>query len=454
MISLPSSDITEGSNVSIICKPDANPKVFDLQLFKDEKAVLHTDSDYNSLDMKNFTRSLAGNYRCTCRNIIGTDDDEIQLNVLYAPDVKIITNTSSGRVYLRCIAEGYPKKYRYLEWEHKTLIGEHIRYLKGDSTGSLYLSGNNSDTKYQDNGIYVCKVENGIVNKRGNLVQMATIKFNSDVPPVFVSDSKNVQYGSSGKSTRIVTYIYGRPKYHVLCCSSQNWTMCQDSHLYAFEERVTLVRDTFHGVVVLLQGYQVSFVTAMLRPEDFTLYSFEAINELGSEKLIVQLKHVGEDPNTECLNSLSSYTGESKATIYITVFIMMIFIILILSVYHIILVKRVKSQTIKNKDNVVNVESQYEEIQMEEVGQTDSTNDVPHRSIECLAAELNDRSCSSDNYNDNSLDRHSATVDSVDERGETQYSSYEKFQDEQCFSDYAYTEGRLSDTFVKHIMEG
>lgn len=57
---------------------------------------------------------------------------------------------------------------------------------------------------------------------------------------------------------------------------------------------------------------------------------------------------------------------------------MMIFIILIISVYQIILVKRVKNQSNKNKDNVVKVESQYEEIQVEEEG----TNDVLRRSIE------------------------------------------------------------------------
>lgn len=56
----------------------------------------------------------------------------------------------------------------------------------------------------------------------------------------------------------------------------------------------------------------------------------------------------------------------------------MIFIILIISVYQIILVKRVKNQSNKNKDNVVKVESQYEEIQVEEEG----TNDVLRRSIE------------------------------------------------------------------------
>ncbi|VDI63987.1 Hypothetical predicted protein [Mytilus galloprovincialis] len=268
LISLSSTDITEGSNVSIVCKSDANPKVLDLQLFKDGKSVLHTDSDYNSLDMKKFTRSHAGKYRCICRNIIGTGDDEIPLNVLYAPDVKIIANTSNGRVYLRCNANGYPKIYRYLLWEHKTLFGEHIRYLKGDSFGNVYLSENSSDAKYQNNGICVCKVENGIVNSIGNLVQMATKHLNTEEPPVFVSDNNIVQYGTSGKSTRIVTYIYGHPMHHILCCSSQNWTMCQDSHPYAFEKKVTLVRDTFHGVLVLLQGYQVSFETAVLQPVD------------------------------------------------------------------------------------------------------------------------------------------------------------------------------------------
>ncbi|XP_063428081.1 uncharacterized protein LOC134711432 [Mytilus trossulus] len=237
--------------------------------------------------------------------------------------------------------------------------------------------------------------------------------------------------------------------------------MCQDSHSYAFEEQVTLVRDTFHGVVVLLQGYQVSFVTAILKPVDFTLYAFEVRNGLGTGKLLVQLKHLIEDPNAECLN-----TDKSQATIYVSVLIMMIFIILIFSVYHIILVKRVKNQTNKNKDNVVSVESQYEEIQMEEAG----TNDVLRRSIECLAPELNEGSrsieclapelnegpSSSDDYDDNYLDERSVSgsIESEDKRGESQYESFEKNQDEQYLSNHAYTEGRLSDTFVKDVIEG
>ena len=66
--------------------------------------------------------------------------------------------------------DGNPKTYTFYQWEHKSLYGKYIRYLHGLSNGTLVLG----DYSIEDNGIYVCKVSNGVRGEHENLLQTAT----------------------------------------------------------------------------------------------------------------------------------------------------------------------------------------------------------------------------------------------------------------------------------------
>jgi hypothetical protein len=56
------------------------------------------------------------------------------------PEVNVITVTSHFRKNrLDCLAQGVPTSYTYSRWEHKSMFGEHIRYLDGFDNGTLLL---------------------------------------------------------------------------------------------------------------------------------------------------------------------------------------------------------------------------------------------------------------------------------------------------------------------------
>ena len=89
------------------------------------------------------------------------------------PKVTVINVTSHfGKTRLDCLARGIPALYNFSKWEHKSMFGEHIRYLDGFDNGTLLIQSKSKITRYQDNGLYVCHVSNGVVNSNGSVVQM------------------------------------------------------------------------------------------------------------------------------------------------------------------------------------------------------------------------------------------------------------------------------------------
>jgi hypothetical protein len=89
------------------------------------------------------------------------------------PEVNVIAVISHiGKTTLDCLARGIPASYTFSRWEHKSMFGEHIRYLDGFDNGTLLIQNKSNLERYQDNGLYVCHVSNGILNSNGSVVQM------------------------------------------------------------------------------------------------------------------------------------------------------------------------------------------------------------------------------------------------------------------------------------------
>lgn len=77
---------------------------------------------------------------------------------------------------LTCIASGIPETYIFGKWEHKSDYGDHIRFLTGNTNGSLILPVNTvNETDYQNNGFYRCSVSNGIPDSNGLMKQYSDI---------------------------------------------------------------------------------------------------------------------------------------------------------------------------------------------------------------------------------------------------------------------------------------
>lgn len=68
---------------------------------------------------------------------------------------------------MQCNPDGQPNKYTFRRWEHKSLLDQHVRYLSGNATGFLKLPIQNETIRYQDTGMYICRVSNGVADIGG-----------------------------------------------------------------------------------------------------------------------------------------------------------------------------------------------------------------------------------------------------------------------------------------------
>lgn len=62
-------------------------------------------------------------------------------------------------------------EYTYGKWEHMSFFNDHIRYLNGTASGILILPLQEKRVRYQDSGIYVCTVSNGVPDGNGKYFQ-------------------------------------------------------------------------------------------------------------------------------------------------------------------------------------------------------------------------------------------------------------------------------------------
>jgi hypothetical protein len=61
-----------------------------------------------------------------------TDNPPFMYIFAEPPKVTVINVTSHfGKTRLDCLAQGIPALYNFSRWEHKSMFGEHIRYLDG-----------------------------------------------------------------------------------------------------------------------------------------------------------------------------------------------------------------------------------------------------------------------------------------------------------------------------------
>lgn len=75
------------------------------------------------------------------------------------------------KIYLECHVSGNLGPYTLKDWEHTSKSGKHIRYIENSKDGILVLQKDN----YQNSGIYICRVNNSIIDTGGDLYKKKTI---------------------------------------------------------------------------------------------------------------------------------------------------------------------------------------------------------------------------------------------------------------------------------------
>ncbi|CAC5373248.1 unnamed protein product [Mytilus coruscus] len=181
-----------------------------------------------------------------------------------------------------CIATGYPSDYTYYPWKHMSLNGKLIREIPGNDRGILMLPVTRTEKSYQDNGIYVCKADNGDIEQSG--YGFVTIH----AKPIFMPDiegvNKSIVHGAVGRTVEIQVKVFSVPKYKLV-----NWyrginrdLKISPSPKYSLIESSGIVKGEFHNTAVDLDGFILTLKINNLTIDDFNTYTVQIENNFGS----------------------------------------------------------------------------------------------------------------------------------------------------------------------------
>ncbi|CAC5393254.1 unnamed protein product [Mytilus coruscus] len=135
------------------------------------------------------------------------DIDMIYFFSLDPPDVLINTTHFEDRVYLECHASGDSGPYTFKDWEHKSESGKHIRYIhdiENKQDGKLVLQKDN----YQNSGIYICRVNNGIPYMNGKLYKNKQVLVHYEGPPVIILNIRKTWFAQSLGEVNVILKVF------------------------------------------------------------------------------------------------------------------------------------------------------------------------------------------------------------------------------------------------------
>ncbi|VDI46446.1 Hypothetical predicted protein [Mytilus galloprovincialis] len=306
--------IIEGHPLTIGCNGNGYPNPNNFTWTKKTGLFENLISNLPSLYKNNVKRTDAGRYACEASNMIGTGKKEIDVLVMYAPDVGIqyknYTDASKARL-LKCNATGIPSIYNFHDWEHTSDFGDHIRFLSGGRNGYLDLPENVKDNNYQDNGYYKCTVDNTIPDIRSNIKQNAGVYLDVKGKPFFVIDNTDTVYGEYHQFVSVVVNIFSNPKYTTLEIFDKNGgDINSGPHLKIIEEYTSII-DTFHSTRVHVKGYRITIRIENLTDEYLTEYTFNVMNAFGQGQHRLSVLR-GSPPDTPVDVSLKPVVNDVK----------------------------------------------------------------------------------------------------------------------------------------------
>ncbi|XP_076583696.1 B-cell receptor CD22-like [Chaetodon auriga] len=183
----PSSEIVEGSSVTLTCSSDANPAA-NYTWYK-ENVNVKALSEEAQLVFRSIQSSDSGEYHCAAENELGRRTSKhISIDVKYAPKLPSVSVSPSGEIVegssvtLSCSSDANPAANYTWYKENQTLTSQGIY---GFTSVSI-----------EDSGMYHCKSE----NKYGNITSTSVrvdVQYAPKLPSVSVSPSGEIVEGSS-----------------------------------------------------------------------------------------------------------------------------------------------------------------------------------------------------------------------------------------------------------------
>ncbi|XP_071173650.1 nephrin-like [Mytilus edulis] len=267
-----SSLLRESDQVRLTCVYESNPAP-SVIIWTHNDIIIQRDFEYY---IHNISRREDGVYQCKVKNAIGYGVDEIKLSVQYAPEVHVELLPNSS---LLCNATGFPNNYTFSNWEHMSIdsfrsINNAINLLKFD------FNDDDNNPVYTFDGLYVCKVSNGIPDVHNITMQLGFKDVYFPGKPYCIPQN-NTEIRERTEPVTITFIVYSRTPVNYTWQKGHFQLKGSSKYKYQINQTSTPVK--IHGVLVNLTTLTVGLLIYNLTYTDFdTVYTVYLSNKHGN----------------------------------------------------------------------------------------------------------------------------------------------------------------------------
>ncbi|CAC5424852.1 unnamed protein product [Mytilus coruscus] len=211
---------------------------------------------------------------------------------------------------IQCIAHGEPDSYNYFPWEHRSQFDEHIRYLGETADKNRQLPEVKVSNTYQNTGFYICKVLNSIPDYHRNFLQQGRVYVEFEGPPVFAANNKQFQEITKESAIKLKVNVYSSSQ--ITCHNITEVGSVSLTKTIGVTTRHILIKETFHGAIVTLNGTEIAFVLNGLNAGELHSFNVTVCNIYGQCSFVIKSKYFGN--NTQIISENFGIVAENSNT--------------------------------------------------------------------------------------------------------------------------------------------
>ncbi|VDI23455.1 Hypothetical predicted protein, partial [Mytilus galloprovincialis] len=241
IVATPNETVRKGNHIGLICQV-ASDKYGTIEhvLWTHNGQVLQNNT--LRLNFQNAGSDIAGVYICTAENKVGK-------------------NLASLIVTITC------------------------KSLEGNASGTLILAEKDpEDVRFEDGGIYICNVTNGIPDDNNNLWTTGKVEVIVKGKPVMTKPEKHIYTGNFNETSSINIFVLSSSS-----ILAADWFNESDNHLGSKTCFSCTTETDFFGKVVSVTAYKCELLIHNTKEKDFQNYTVQISSEFDKSSFHVSL---------------------------------------------------------------------------------------------------------------------------------------------------------------------